>query len=68
MDRSAVTLGPPADPTRYQGRIEFLQNSQVRALVGSPDGRAVRLTIELSLGESTVGGQVHATPVQRAGA
>jgi sulfoxide reductase heme-binding subunit YedZ len=68
MDRSAVTLGPRADPTRYQGRIEFLQNSQVRSLVGSPNGRAVRLTVELSLGQSTVRGQVHGTPVRSAGA
>lgn len=68
MDRSAVTLGPPADPARYRGRIEFLQNSQLRALVGSPDGRTVRLTVDLSLGESTVGGQVQGTPVRSAGA
>lgn len=68
MDRSAVTLGPPGDPARYRGRIEFLQNSHLRALVGSPDGRAVRLTVDLSLGRSTVGGQVHGTPVRSAGA
>jgi hypothetical protein len=68
MDRSAVTFGPSADPTRYRGRIEFLQNSQLRALVGSPDGRALRLTADLSLGQSTVGGQVQGTPVRSAGA
>jgi sulfoxide reductase heme-binding subunit YedZ len=68
MDRSAVTLGPPADPARYRGRIEFLQNSQLRTLVGSTDGHAVRLTVDLSLGQSTVGGQVQATPVRSAGA
>lgn len=68
MDRSAVTLGPPADPARYRGRIEFLQNSQLRALVGSPDGHAVRLTVDLSLGQSTVNGQVQGTPVRGAGA
>jgi sulfoxide reductase heme-binding subunit YedZ len=68
MDRSAVTFGPPADPARYQGRIEYLQNSQLRALVGSTDGRAVRLTVDLSLGQGTVGGQVQGTPVRSTGA
>jgi methionine sulfoxide reductase heme-binding subunit len=68
MDRSAVTLGPPANPTRYRGRIEFLQNARLRALVGSPDGRAARLTVDLSLGQSTVGGQIQGTPVRSAGA
>jgi hypothetical protein len=59
-----VTLGPPSEPALYSGRVDFLQNSQLRALVGSPDGRAVRLTVDLSLGQSTVGGQVHGTPVR----
>jgi methionine sulfoxide reductase heme-binding subunit len=68
MDRSAVTLGPPADPSRYRGRIESLNNNQLRALVGSPEGRAVRLTVDLSLGQSTVGGQVQGTPLRSAGA
>ncbi len=63
MDHSAVTLGPRGDPARYSGRVQFLRNSVLRALVGSSDGRAVRLTVDLSLGGSSVSGRVHGTPV-----
>jgi Ferric reductase like transmembrane component len=63
MDRSAVTLGPPARPGEFQGRIQSLQNTVLRALVGSADGRALRLAVSLSLGRSTVTGQVQATRV-----
>jgi hypothetical protein len=34
------------------------------ALVGSADGRALRLTVSLSLGGGSVSGQVRATPVR----
>ncbi|MEO8687791.1 MAG: ferric reductase-like transmembrane domain-containing protein [Solirubrobacteraceae bacterium] len=63
MERSAVTLGPPGDPARYSGRIESLRNNVLSALVGSSDGRAVRLTVELALQGVSVAGQVRATPV-----
>jgi DMSO/TMAO reductase YedYZ heme-binding membrane subunit len=63
MDRSAVTLGPPARPGEFQGRIQSLQNTVLRALVGSADGRALRLAVSLSLGRSSVTGQVQATRV-----
>ena len=65
MDRSSVSLGPPSDPGRYRGRVQFLQNRQIRSLVGSADGRAVRLAVDLTLNEGAVGGQVHGNPVQR---
>ena len=42
MDRSAVTLGPPRDPARYSGRVQTLREDVLSALVGSPEGRAVR--------------------------
>jgi sulfoxide reductase heme-binding subunit YedZ len=61
MDRSAVTLGPPSDPGRYQGRINFLAGSRLRALVGGAQG-AVRLTLDLSLGQSSVSGRLTARP------
>jgi hypothetical protein len=64
MDRSAVTLGPPARPGEFQGRIQSLQNTVMSALVGSADGRALRLTVSLSLGGGSVSGQVRATRVQ----
>jgi DMSO/TMAO reductase YedYZ heme-binding membrane subunit len=64
MDRSAVTLGPRAQPGEFQGRIESLQNTVLRALVGSADGRAVRLEVNLSLGQTSVTGQVRGTPVR----
>jgi hypothetical protein len=63
MDRSAVTLGPPRDPARYSGRIQTLRNNVLSALVGSSDGQAVRLTVELNLSGNSVGGQVRGTPV-----
>lgn len=63
MDRSAVTLGPPSDPGRYQGRIDFLQGTRLRALVGG-GGRAIRLTLDLSLNPQTVSGRLEATPVR----
>jgi Ferric reductase like transmembrane component len=63
MDRSAVTLGPPGDPARYSGRIQSLRNNVLSALVGSSAGRAVRLTVELTLRGESVSGQVRGTPV-----
>jgi hypothetical protein len=63
MKRSAVTLGPPGDPRRFQGRIEELQGAQLRALVGSADGDAIRLGLGLSIGLHTVSGQIQGTPV-----
>jgi Ferric reductase like transmembrane component len=63
MDRSAVTLGPPHDPARYSGRIQTLRDNILSALVSSPDGHAVRLTVELTLQGDSVGGQIRGTPV-----
>jgi hypothetical protein len=63
MDRSAVTLGPAGDPTRYGGRIQALDNTVMRSLVGSSSGRAVRLRIELTLRGDAVAGRVRGTPV-----
>jgi methionine sulfoxide reductase heme-binding subunit len=67
MDRSAVMLGPPGDPGRYRGRLELLEGTRLRALVGSADGHAERLTVDLSLGDPAVTGQVVGTPVRRTG-
>jgi hypothetical protein len=63
MNRSAVTLGPPTSPNEFRGRIQSLRGSDLEALVGAADGRAVRLTVNLSLGPTTVTGQVQGTPV-----
>jgi hypothetical protein len=63
MRRSAVTLGPPSAPGRLQGRIVSLQGSSLEALVGSSDGRAMRLRVDLSLGQRSVGGTVVGRPV-----
>ena len=65
MDRSAVTLGPARDPARYSGRIQTLANTTMRSLVGSSDGHALRLSIELSLIGDAVEGRIHGTPVGR---
>jgi hypothetical protein len=65
MDRSAVMLGPPRDPARYSGRIQVLSDTAMRSLVGSADGRALRLSIELSLIGDAVEGHIRGTPVAR---
>jgi sulfoxide reductase heme-binding subunit YedZ len=68
MNRSAVTLGPPSDAGRYRGRIQVLQNTHIRALVGSSKGRALRLRIDLVLGSpsGTVTGRVRSAPARAA--
>jgi sulfoxide reductase heme-binding subunit YedZ len=68
MDRSAVTLGPLSDTGRYQGRIQVLQNTHIQALVGSSQGRALRLRIDLVLGNpnGTVTGRVQSAPAKAA--
>jgi sulfoxide reductase heme-binding subunit YedZ len=64
MDRSAVSLGPPASPGQYQGKVQFLQNSALRAEVGSAGGRALRLNVSLSLAGQSVSGTVSGRPVR----
>jgi len=63
MDRSAVTLGPQRSPGEYQGKVDFLQNTVLRARVGSAAGRALRLDISLSIEGNTVQGTVNARPL-----
>jgi methionine sulfoxide reductase heme-binding subunit len=63
MQRSAVTLGPPGHPGEYRGKVQFLQDNVLRAEVGSADGRAVRLSIDLSVGDGSVSGTVSGRPV-----
>jgi hypothetical protein len=63
MQRSAVTLGPPARPTEYAGKVQFLQDNFLRAEVGSADGRAVRLSVSLSVGGGSVNGTVSGRPL-----
>jgi len=65
MRESAVTL--VRDGT-YQGRIDRLQGNVVEALVGRPDGRALRLRVVLDLGAGAVGGRLSARPVAGTGA
>ena len=67
MDRSAVTLGPPSSPRQLQGRITALDGTTIEALVGSSDGRAERLHMELALGGQTVSGTISAHPVTGGG-
>ena len=62
MDRSAVTFGPPREPARYSGRIQTLRDNVLSALVASSDGRAVRLTVAVTLRGDSVSGQIRGTP------
>jgi sulfoxide reductase heme-binding subunit YedZ len=57
MSRSAVTLG------RLQGRIDQLQGTSLEALVGAPDGRAMRLSVDLALDGSSASGTISGRPV-----
>ena len=63
MDRSAVTLGPPGSPGEYQGKVDFLQDTVLRARVGSSAGRALRLDVNLSIEGDTVQGTVNGRPL-----
>jgi hypothetical protein len=67
VDRSAVTLGPPSAPHRLQGRVRTLDGSTLEALVGSADGRAERLDIDLALSGNTVRGTISGRPAGVAG-
>jgi DMSO/TMAO reductase YedYZ heme-binding membrane subunit len=62
LNRSAVTLGPASAPGRLQGRIDALRGSALEALVGSADGRAERLHLDLALSSRTVRGTVSGSP------
>lgn len=61
LRRSAVTLDRGG--AAYQGRIERLAGTTLEALVGAPDGRALRLRMALDLQGTSVGGTVTAEPV-----
>jgi len=65
MRRSAVTLGDRARPGEFQGRIDALDDTSLQALVGSADGRAVRLRLDLTLTDTTVSGTASGRPVNR---
>jgi ferric reductase like protein len=62
MSRSSVSFGPSGSG-RWSGRIEALQGTALRALVGSPRGRAVDLKVQLFLNGDNVSGSVRGTPV-----
>jgi hypothetical protein len=64
MRRSAVTLGPRSAPGALQGRIDSLDGSTLKALVGRAGGHAVRLRVDLKLSEDSVDGTVSGTPVK----
>ena len=63
MRRSAVTLGPRKAPGALQGRIDALDGSSLEALVGTGGGDAVRLRVDLKIGEKSVRGTVSGRPV-----
>lgn len=63
MQRSAVTLGPPGQPNKYQGKVQFLQDNFLRSEVGSAEGSAVRLSVSLNVGGGSVSGTVSGRPL-----
>lgn len=67
LSRSAVTLGPRSAPGLLRGRIDALNGSTLEALVGSSDGRAERLHIDLSLSDRDVRGTISGHPVRGGG-
>ena len=62
MTRSAVTLGTRQDPGEWQGRIDALDGNSLEALVGSAQSEAVRLHIDLTLGDPDVTGTITGRP------
>ncbi len=58
LERSAVTLGPPSAPGQLQGRLDTLNGTTLGALVGSSDGRAEHLNIDLALSGGAVRGTI----------
>jgi sulfoxide reductase heme-binding subunit YedZ len=66
LRRSAVTLGPPKSPGQLQGRIVSLRGSTLEVLVGTADGRAERLHVDLQLGDTRASGTVTGSPVTKA--
>ncbi len=68
MTRSAVSLRSADGSSQYRGRVVALSGTNLRALVGSADGRALRLSVSLALGGQVVGGQLHSSPVPGSGA
>ncbi len=64
MRRSAVSLTAPGAAEPLQGRIDALDGSTLDARVGSSDGRAVRLHVELALGDETASGTVSGRPIK----
>jgi hypothetical protein len=58
---SAVTL---VHGTVYQGRIEQLDGTTLGSLVAAPDGRALRLQMELSQQDGVLSGQLTARPAR----
>lgn len=64
VQTSAITLGPASDPARFSGRVESLDGPDLRALVGSADGRALRLDVHLAIGDARATGQLSAVPVR----
>jgi hypothetical protein len=65
MTRSAVTFGPPGESSRYRGRVRSLHDTALQALVGSAEGRALELSIQLSLNGNNVSGALRGVPVKQ---
>jgi hypothetical protein len=62
MTTSRVTLGPPASPDLYRGRITALQGSSFAARVSSASGRTLDLRATLQIGSTqSVSGVVSAS-------
>jgi sulfoxide reductase heme-binding subunit YedZ len=53
MDTSRVTLGPSNQPTLYDGQITNLQGTNIGAVVRSPAGTSIRLSIAVRIDQST---------------
>ncbi|HKN92944.1 MAG TPA: hypothetical protein VJU60_01320, partial [Thermoleophilaceae bacterium] len=62
VQQSQVTLGPTSDPTRYQGRVVSLENTEVVAELRDQAGNALRVDFRLALERSRVEGTVSVVP------
>jgi sulfoxide reductase heme-binding subunit YedZ len=68
MNRSAVSLRSADGSGEYRGRVVSLSGTDLRALVGSANGHALRLDVSLALGGQVVGGELRSRPVPESGA
>jgi len=63
LSAGTVELGPPEDPSQYQGVVSALQGGRIQSVVANGAGDRMALTVVVEVGDGTVRGVVNVTPV-----